>query len=73
MNLEANYQLHGVIIQGRSDAAQWVTSYKVQYKADGQSTFTNVLDDNGSPKVGLRGLWISIRPFPIPIEVEYSK
>ena len=31
------YQISGVTTQGRSDAAQWVTSYKLEYSLDGSS------------------------------------
>ena len=27
----------GVMIQGREDADQWVTQYKVEYRSDGQN------------------------------------
>ena len=31
------YQISGVTTQGRGDATQWVTSYKLEYSTDGSS------------------------------------
>ena len=40
----------GVILQGRSDADEWVTRYKVTYSLDG-STWDSVVDDNNTVEV----------------------
>ena len=37
--------------QGRESHDQWVTSYQVVFKKDGQNAFATVEDDNNQPKV----------------------
>ena len=40
----------GIVLQGRSDYAQWVTKYKVQYSNDG-ITWQYIQDSNNDDKV----------------------
>ena len=37
IELDAVMSISGTATQGRQDAAQWVTSYKIQYSSDGSS------------------------------------
>ena len=46
-----NVVAEGVVTQGRHTKNQWVTSYQVQYKKDGEDHFQTVLDKNNQPKV----------------------
>ena len=46
-----NVVAEGVVTQGRHNTDQWVTSYRVQYKKDGEDHFQTVLDENNQPKV----------------------
>ena len=48
-----NVVAEGVVTQGRHSSGQWVTSYRVQYKKDGENHFQTVLDENNQPKVTL--------------------
>ena len=41
----------GVVTQGRQNVDQWVISYLVHYKQDGEGSFQTVLDENDQPKV----------------------
>ena len=46
-----NVVAEGVVTQGRHNTNQWVTSYRVQYKKDGEDHFQTVLDKDNQPKV----------------------
>ncbi|XP_011663055.2 uncharacterized protein LOC589087 [Strongylocentrotus purpuratus] len=48
VDLLSDYKLSGIVIQGRSDYDQWVTSFRFQYRPDGQSALIDVVDDNGA-------------------------
>ena len=43
-------EVTGAIVQGRPDADEWITRYKVSYSLDG-STWAFVLDDNNLVEV----------------------
>jgi len=45
-----NVVAEGVVTQGRHSSGQWVTSYRVRYKKDGEDHFQTVLDENNQPK-----------------------
>ncbi|XP_072170354.1 uncharacterized protein [Diadema setosum] len=51
VDLGTDYELHGVITQGRSDLDQWVMSYKLQYRPDGGTTLLDVIGDNTQPRI----------------------
>ena len=46
-----NVVAEGVVTQGRHNTDQWVTSYRVKYKKDGEDHFQTVLDKDNQPKV----------------------
>ena len=50
--LYSNTEVTGVIVQGRPDADEWITRYKVAYSLDGP-TWEFVLDDNNTVEVKL--------------------
>ena len=49
----SNTHVEGVVTQGRENKDQWVTSYQVKFKKNGQDNFKIVQDDNNQPKVSL--------------------
>ena len=49
----SNTHVEGVVTQGRETGGQWVTSYQVKFKKNGQDNFKIVQDDNNQPKVSL--------------------
>ena len=51
VDFSGNVVAEGVVTQGRHNTDQWVTSYRVQYKKDGEDHFQTVLDENNQPKV----------------------
>jgi len=50
VDFSGNVVAEGVVTQGRHNTDQWVTSYRVQYKKDGEDHFQTVLDENNQPK-----------------------
>ena len=50
--LYSKTEVTGVIVQGRHDADEWITLYKVAYSLDGP-TWEFVLDDNNTAEVKL--------------------
>ena len=42
IDIGAVVEVRGILTQGRQDAAQWVTEYKVQTRSDGASSWTDV-------------------------------
>ena len=52
VDLKTNEHIKGVITQGRAkNYEQWVTSYQVMYKINGQNNFETIKSENGQPKV----------------------
>ena len=51
VDLEEDREVEGVVTQGREDMEQWVLSYYVKYKKDGQDEFEFITNDSGIPKV----------------------
>ncbi|XP_041477638.1 uncharacterized protein LOC121425593 [Lytechinus variegatus] len=76
VDLEVDYELRGIVLQGRSDLNQWVTGYKVQYRPDGQSTFTDIEDDDGDA-ITFTGNSDRNTPvtskFPLPVVTRYVR
>ncbi|XP_033105774.1 uncharacterized protein LOC117108037 [Anneissia japonica] len=50
INLGEPHTISGVLTQGRSNNDQWVTSFTVQYKMDGQD-WTDIVDSNGNVNI----------------------
>ena len=50
VDLGTSVKVTGLITQGRHEASQWVTAYKVLYGSDG-TNFDYVLDSEGNTKV----------------------
>ncbi|XP_072169487.1 lactadherin-like [Diadema setosum] len=51
VDLTDNRLIQGVVTQGRYDVDQWVSSFKMTYKQDGDRRFQDVLDTSGVPQV----------------------
>ena len=59
VDLKTNEHIKGVITQGRAkipqySKKQWVTSYQVMYKINGQNNFETIKSENGQPKVSFQ-------------------
>ena len=51
VDLEENRDVEGVVTQGRGNLDQWVLTYYVRYKKDGQDEFEFITNESGIPKV----------------------
>nr|WFD50011.1 nectin variant 3 [Paracentrotus lividus] len=70
VDLLTDFMFSGVVIQGRSDANQWVTGYSLQYRPDGQTTLIDIVDENGAAQIfsgssDRDSLVISMLPLPV--------
>ena len=52
IDLHRQILVSGVVIQGRPDIKEWVTSYQIEYALDGAS-WENVTDESSSTEVSL--------------------
>ena len=48
VDLLRNYVIESIATQGRADSIQYVTRYTLSYTADGQNSYTDVIDTSGS-------------------------
>ena len=55
IDLYRQHQVTGVVLQGKEDLDQWVTTYHVDYSTDGV-TWSYVRDENNTLEVGIEGL-----------------
>ncbi|XP_030841953.1 uncharacterized protein LOC115924199 [Strongylocentrotus purpuratus] len=76
VDLLSDYKLSGIVIQGRSDYDQWVTSYRLQYRPDGESALIDVVDDNGAIVTftgNSDGDSLVINMLPLPVAARYVR
>eukprot|EP00057_Strongylocentrotus_purpuratus_P014292 XP_011668766.1 PREDICTED: uncharacterized protein LOC590339 [Strongylocentrotus purpuratus] len=76
VDLLSDFELSGIVIQGRSDTDEWVTSFRFQYRPDGQAALIDVVDDNGANVTftgNSDGDSLVINMLPLPVAARYVR